>query len=29
MDPDWLDSVLAMRKEKGIGLKEIQETKEI
>jgi peptide/nickel transport system ATP-binding protein len=29
MDPDWLDNVLAMRKEKGIGLKEIQETKEI
>ena len=29
MDPDWLDTVLAMRKEKGIGLKEIQETKEI
>ena len=28
MDPDWLDNVLAMRKEKGIGLKEIQETKE-
>ena len=27
MDPDWLDSVLAMRKEKGIGLKEIRETK--
>lgn len=26
MDPDWLDNVLAMRKEKGIGLKEIQET---
>ena len=29
MDPDWLDNVLAMRKEKGIGLKEIQETKEL
>jgi len=29
MDPDWLDNVLAMRKEKGIGLKEIQETKQI
>jgi peptide/nickel transport system ATP-binding protein len=29
MDPDWLDNVLAMRKEKGIGLKEIQEAKEI
>jgi peptide/nickel transport system ATP-binding protein len=29
MDPDWLDDVLAMRKEKGIGLKEIQETKEL
>jgi len=29
MDPDWLDNVLAMRKEKGIGLKEIQETQEI
>ena len=29
MDPDWLDNVLAIRKEKGIGLKEIQETKEI
>jgi len=25
MDPDWLDNVLKMRKEKGIGLKEIQE----
>ncbi|NIO05564.1 MAG: ATP-binding cassette domain-containing protein [Proteobacteria bacterium] len=29
MDPDWLDNVLAMRKEKGIGLKEIQEVKEM
>jgi len=29
MDPDWLDNVLAMRKEKGIGLKEIQEAKEL
>jgi peptide/nickel transport system ATP-binding protein len=29
MDPDWLDNVLAMRKEKGIGLKEIQEAKEM
>jgi peptide/nickel transport system ATP-binding protein len=29
MDPDWLDNVLAIRKEKGIGLKEIQEAKEI
>ena len=29
MDPDWLDNVLAMRKEKGIGLKEIMETKEL
>jgi peptide/nickel transport system ATP-binding protein len=28
MDPDWLDNVLAMRKEKGIGLKEIQEATE-
>jgi peptide/nickel transport system ATP-binding protein len=28
MDPDWLDNVLAMRKEKGIGLKEIQGVKE-
>lgn len=27
MDPDWLDNVLKMRKEKGIGLKEIQEAK--
>ncbi len=25
MDPDWLDNVLKMRKEKGIGLKEIKE----
>ncbi|MDM8554688.1 ABC transporter ATP-binding protein [Desulfococcaceae bacterium HSG7] len=24
MDPDWLDNVLKIRKEKGIGLKEIQ-----
>jgi peptide/nickel transport system ATP-binding protein len=29
MDPDWLDNVLAMRKEKGIGLKEIQEAQEL
>jgi peptide/nickel transport system ATP-binding protein len=29
MDPDWLDNVLAMRKEKGIGLKEIQEATDI
>jgi peptide/nickel transport system ATP-binding protein len=29
MDPDWLDNVLALRKEKGIGLKEIQEATEI
>jgi peptide/nickel transport system ATP-binding protein len=29
MDPDWLDNVLAIRKEKGIGLKEIQEAKEM
>ncbi len=29
MDPDWLDNVLALRKEKGIGLKEIQEAKEM
>jgi peptide/nickel transport system ATP-binding protein len=29
MDPDWLDNVLKMRKEKGIGLKEIQEAKTI
>ena len=26
MDPDWLDNVLKMRKEKGIGLKEIRES---
>ena len=25
MDPDWLDNVLKMRKERGIGLKEIKE----
>ena len=29
MDPDWLDNVLKLRKEKGIGLKEIQEASEI
>ena len=26
MDPDWLDNVLKMRKEKGIGIKELRES---